>query len=1136
MPTIAPTAIASCAFGVIVSMLWTVMALEVLMDEFPLSVRARGSEYHRSGAVRILAHSADVIRATVQGTRTYGVKLQHTKKGSLVLSCTCPFFLDRGPCKHLWATALTAADRGILATMPMPARIELKDDIDGDRESIDVQRGDVWSSLVASQLPPMQAPPPRVPPRQTRSVTSRPPELWERLFAEAQMQMGPATVATRPIVRELLYVVDVDATKRGELTMLLMERPRRKDGSWGKEKTARVPVGELPVLSDERDREILPLLQTAHQASGAYGYYGYSETDFPREVRVPASMAAMLMPRIAATGRLHLRTGPGELKAASYDGERPWALALVVERDVADPTTDVVGRLCRGSESVDLDEPLVLTRSGWVVFSDRVSRFDDFRAFGLVVTLREHHRIRVPRDQEGHLLARLLDMPNVPRLVLPEALALREIAATPQPFLKIGLPEPRRHNWATSQHPVADLLFDYHGELVPSHDVRSVVPRIAERTLIRRDLPFESAAQLRLAELGFRPTRPQPWLGQNQTTGFEVPTRKVPSAVRALLADGWQVEADGRLYRRPGRFALDVTSGVDWFDLTATVDFDGVRAGLPELLRALRRGESTVVLGDGSLGILPAEWLAKYGFLNDLGTIEGERLRFRRNQAGLLDAALVAIEDDADKRVDEVFTRARAELARFEGIRPGAKPRGFRGELRPYQKVGLGWMAFLRRFGFGGCLADDMGLGKTIQVLAMLANRRNETNRPSLVVVPKSLVWNWQHEAARFVPKLRVLAHVGAERASKTEPLLDADLVITTYGTLRNDAMLLRTIEFDYLILDEAQAIKNVDSESAKAARLLRGAHRLALSGTPVENHVGELWSLFEFLNPGMLGTSRVFQGATSSARPAPEVIATLARALRPFILRRTKEAVAPELPPKHEETILCVLEPKQRKLYQELRDHYRANLLGRIEQQGMGKVKLQVLEALLRLRQAACHPGLVDHKHAGETCAKLDVLVPRLLELREEGHKALVFSQFTSFLALLRAQLDAAKVTYDYLDGRTQDRQARVARFQTDPECGLFLISLKAGGVGLNLTAADYVFILDPWWNPAVEAQAVDRAHRIGQSKRVFVYRLLAQETVEEKVAELQNSKRGLAESIITGDNSLIRELDRETLEELLA
>jgi SNF2 family DNA or RNA helicase len=356
---------------------------------------------------------------------------------------------------------------------------------------------------------------------------------------------------------------------------------------------------------------------------------------------------------------------------------------------------------------------------------------------------------------------------------------------------------------------------------------------------------------------------------------------------------------------------------------------------------------------------------------------------------------------------------------------------------------------------------------------------------------------------------------------------------------MRADIGLLRELEFDTVILDEAQAIKNAGSESAKAARLLRGQHRLALSGTPIENHIGELWSLFEFLNPGMLGAARAFEGVTRRGRPSPETTEVLSRALRPFILRRTKEVVAPELPPKHEETILCELERPQRRLYDELRDHYRAGLLGKLDAEGdgaLGKSKILVLEALLRLRQASCHPGLIDKKRAGEASAKLDVLLPRLEEVRAEGHKALVFSQFTSFLAILRSRLDEREVPYQYLDGDVQDRQARVARFQEDPTQSLFLISLKAGGVGLNLTAADYVFILDPWWNPAVEAQAVDRAHRIGQDKHVFVYRLLCRDTVEEKVAALQESKRGLAESIIGGSQSLVRDLDRQTLELLLS
>ncbi len=409
---------------------------------------------------------------------------------------------------------------------------------------------------------------------------------------------------------------------------------------------------------------------------------------------------------------------------------------------------------------------------------------------------------------------------------------------------------------------------------------------------------------------------------------------------------------------------------------------------------------------------------------------------------------------------------------------------------------------------------------------------------PSLVVVPKSLVFNWLQEAARFTPKLRVLDHTGQFRQKESvDHFNEYDLILTTYGTLRNDAVLFKDLRFDYVILDEAQAIKNADTASAKAARLLNGDHRLTLSGTPIENHLGELWSMFEFLNPGILGAASVFKLSGGVARNPDEATrGLLAQALRPFILRRTKSQVAKDLPPKQEQTIFCELEPKQRKLYNELRDHYRNTLLDRIAREGIAKSKIQVLEALLRLRQAACHPGLIDKKRVKETSAKLDLLFPQLIELFEEDHKVLVFSQFTSFLSILRGRLDREKIEYAYLDGKTRDRQAMVEKFQTDPGCRLFLISLKAGGLGLNLTAAEYVYLLDPWWNPAVEAQAIDRAHRIGQTRQVFAYRIIARDTVEEKVLALQNTKRDLADAIINADNSLIRNLAREDLELLLS
>ncbi|NJO12212.1 MAG: DEAD/DEAH box helicase [Gammaproteobacteria bacterium] len=630
--------------------------------------------------------------------------------------------------------------------------------------------------------------------------------------------------------------------------------------------------------------------------------------------------------------------------------------------------------------------------------------------------------------------------------------------------------------------------------------------------------------------------------------------------MHALTAEGWHVEAEGKLYRQPGKLDIHVSSGVDWFELHGEVKFADRIVRLPELLAALRKGENVVRLDDGSFGLLPQEWLKQYGLLAGLGEAREDHLRFKRSQAGLLDALLAA---QPEARYDAMFAQVRTELRSFVGIQAQAVPAGFNGELRPYQRDSLGWFHFLRQFGFGGCLADDMGLGKTVQVLALLESRRelreraggnaNTTavggqgeNRPSasprnlgtsLAVVPRSLIFNWKQEAARFAPRLRVLDHTGSQRLEGWGHFESYDLVLTTYGTLRNDAAAFKDVTFDYIVLDEAQAIKNADSVSAKAARLLRGNHRLALSGTPIENHLGELWSLFEFLNPGMLGAAAVFQSAQGAARNPDEGVRNLlAQALRPFMLRRTKQQVAPELPSKVEQTLYCDLDTRQRRLYDQLRDHYRTSLLKRVDSGGIKRAKIQILEALLRLRQAAIHPGLIDKERLTESSAKLDVLLPSLLEATAEGHKTLVFSQFTGMLAILRRRLDNEGITYEYLDGKTRDREARVARFQTDAQCKLFLISLKAGGVGLNLTAAQYVFLLDPWWNPAVEAQAIDRVHRIGQSRQVFAYRLIARDTVEEKVLELQNTKRDLADAIIGANEGLLRHLGREDLELLLS
>ncbi len=605
----------------------------------------------------------------------------------------------------------------------------------------------------------------------------------------------------------------------------------------------------------------------------------------------------------------------------------------------------------------------------------------------------------------------------------------------------------------------------------------------------------------------------------------------MPGIVASLEAEGWIVEAAGRALRSEGSLALSIKSGIDWFDLCGKAEFGEASADLPDLLRAIQDGTRLVRLSDGSYGLMPEEWLAGWG-LSGVGVERAGSLRFQKSQAWLLDL-LLAERGAVD--VDAAFARARSALQRFERLEPVHEPAAFRGELRGYQRDGLGWLALLRDLGLGGCLADDMGLGKTVQVLALLAGEQRAQGKPSLVVAPRSIVFNWLRETERFAPSLRVLAHHGTDRSKDLREIADYDLVVTTYGTLRRDAALLSKIPFAYAILDEAQAIKNAHSQAAKAARLLVADHRLVLTGTPVENHLDDLWSLFDFLNPGMLGRSRVFREIVG---PGGETDSThlLARALRPFLLRRTKEQVLQELPPKIEQVIGCDLEGSERRRYDELRAHYRSTLLARVDEVGIERAGMNVLEALLRLRQAACHPGLVDPARAGESSAKLEALLPMLDEVRESGHKALVFSQFTSLLAIVRRRLDAEKIAYEYLDGKTRDREERVRRFQEEPACPLFLISLKAGGVGLNLTAADYVFLLDPWWNPAVERQAIDRTHRIGQTRTVNAYRLVARDTIEEKVLELQHKKRSLAEAILGGTEGTLRDLTREDLERLLS
>ncbi len=1095
-------------------------------------IRTRGREYHANGAVQILEGSPREVRAIVQGGDEYlvQIRLQQNRLGA---SCTCPYFLANDDiCKHIWATMLEAAALGHLS------------DADRPRVDLDPDLGDLDGQDEPAYSPPVRKP------RQKKPARKKAEDVpaWKRQLTALYSGSRAPRVPSWPAGRELLYIVGVPETFQVGLAIEVAYRDRKQNGEWGKPKAAHLNHTALAALPDPLDRRIMSIMAgTIRDEPYGYGYDGgYGQmSDYAYEDEaaswhvLPPPLRDVVLPLMGATGRLCLRMNEeAPLQPLTWDDAEPWAFRVEVRAGDAG-TYLVEGLLQRGERTSPLSEPVMLV-PGVVFFRDHAARFDDRDAFRWVQLLREKTQLSVPSPQAAQFLETVFSGAEIPPLDLPPELQVEEVAAAPRPRLKVSKPEQR---WGGVPRLKGVLSFSYEEMLVTEDQKARAIYDADRRRLVMRDLAAEAAADELLRQLGFKTVMDY---GHGKPRR-ELAPRNLPRVVRALLAAGWHVEAEGKLYRQAGSFQMGVTSGIDWFELHGEVDFGDQAVHWPELLAALKRGENIVPLGDGSFGLLPEDWLKKYAPFAGLGKLHEKHLRFERTQVGLLDALLAA---QPEATCDQVFARARDELKSFEGIAPANPSAGFVGQLREYQREGLGWLHFLRRFGFGGCLADDMGLGKTVQVLALLGARaelracksngkprqEDAPAGPSLVVVPRSLIFNWKQEAARFMPRLRLLDHTGIERVKAGEHFEAFDVVLTTYGTLRRDAVLFKDVTFDYVILDEAQAIKNANTESAKAARLLRGRHRLALSGTPVENHLGELWSLFEFLNPGMLGAASALQLGASGRTPSPETRTLLARGLRPFILRRTKDQVARELPPKTEQTLYCELEPKQRKQYDELRDHYRRALLGRIEKEGLNKSKIQILEALLRLRQAACHPGLIDKNRCDEPGAKVDLLRMQLGEVLDEGHKALVFSQFTSLLAILRRRLDRDQVAYEYLDGRTSDRQSRVERFQNDADCKLFLVSLKAGGQGLNLTAAEYVFLLDPWWNPAVEAQAIDRAHRIGQARQVFAYRLIARDTVEEKVLELQQTKRDLADAIINADNSLIRNLKREDLELLLS
>ncbi|MBY0534789.1 MAG: DEAD/DEAH box helicase [Chitinophagaceae bacterium] len=584
---------------------------------------------------------------------------------------------------------------------------------------------------------------------------------------------------------------------------------------------------------------------------------------------------------------------------------------------------------------------------------------------------------------------------------------------------------------------------------------------------------------------------------------------------------------------------IHISSNTDWFDAKIDIEFGDQKVTIADVKKALSNKQQFVPLQDGTLGILPEEWIKKYSLLFRVGEGKQNQLKLSKYHMSVIDELYEnRNEEELVLKLEEKYE----QLREFKNIREVPPPAHLAPILRPYQEHGFHWLNYLTEVGWGGILADDMGLGKTIQALCYLHHFKASTgNLRALVVCPTTLMFNWENEIKKFTPNLTYHIHHGGERTRIKDQFMTTNVIITTYGTLRSDIKLLVDIPFDYVVLDESQAIKNPASKVTKAASLINAKHRLCLSGTPLQNNTFDIYAQMNFLNPGMLGSMEYFR--QEFAIPIDKFGEAdrkdhLRKLLFPFILRRTKEQVAKDLPEKLEMVLFCEMQEDQRAIYDAYRNDFRDKILGTIESAGIQKSQLTILQGLMKLRQICDSPAIMNEQEKFPNHSiKLEEIGREITE-NISNHKALIFSQFLGMLALIKDKLKELEVDFEYFDGSTTavDRERAIQRFQNDEKCRVFLISLKAGGVGLNLTAADYVYIVDPWWNPAVEQQAIDRTHRIGQTKNIFAYRMICKDTIEDKILQLQEKKRALAKDLITDDDGFVKSLTKEDVEYLFS
>lgn len=1074
--------------------------------QFPKTALSRGRHYFEKGKAGDPNWLGPECSLTVVGTGgSYDVRFdfsQVTTSSVLPMNCSCPAFAKGATCKHLWTAILQIEKKSTPGQIPESGPLRLIRERNGGNGNGNGNGHGNGNHRRGRE--PMQA----LAPEPVSNLG------WRERLDLVQGTSSAVNTRSSRAFSAFFVISGNESAFSGRLVLDLWVSSRSFQGDMGPLRPSRVSSQGVSAYEHKDEVVLTTLLKTSTVLTITPPGRGQHNI-FTRFV-VDPTLEGYFLQLLAQSGRLLLsRNSTG----APDSGERPlridseatWVLELKLVPHGPDHYR-LDGALDRPGEHRSLNAPVAILREGFLVFDERIGRFVDPTHARWAHTLKSGGDFVILREDGEAFLSRVMTDKEAPKITWPGELGgWKSESLEPTP---IGVFRPLNNDPTTGRMSLT-VSFDYAGREIPLADTSESFVDAETKKLIKRNRTFEEQTLIKALQI----------LRDPQGTGT-VPSSDLHRAAQDLVAAGWLIYMEGKKLRIAQDFALNVSSGADWFDLRMDLDYGSATVSQEDLLAALDSKSGLVKLSDGTLGMVPQAWTDRFSTLGQFGEIgEDGNLRFDHSQALLLNSVI----GDSDRvTVDEDFEGFREKVRKFQGVKTVKAPAGFLGDLRNYQKEGLTWLRFLEEFNAGGILADDMGLGKTIQILAFLLGRvkkkKKGEKRPCLVVTPKSLAFNWIDEAQKFAPTLKMVRYGGDNRAKQLAAFDEADVIVMTYGTLRSDIADLQKVDFDVAVIDEAQAIKNPKSQAAVACKEIRATLKIALTGTPIENSITDLLSILEFTNPGLLADGRVKNDQ-----------AALAKLLKPFMLRRTKEKVLTELPDKSEQVLYCEMSDEERVFYGAIRDRYRSSIAEKIEKGGLGKSKLHVLEALLRLRQAACHSGLIDPTRLGVPSGKLVQLLRHMQEVIQEGHKVLVFSQFTSLLSIVRTRLEEEKITYEYLDGSTEDRKTPVERFQTDPACPAFLISLKAGGTGLNLTAADYVFILDPWWNPAVEAQAIGRAHRMGQTNKVIAYRMIAKGTVEEKILELQKTKKDLAESIVSEDGDFMKKLTKADLEMLL-